>query len=710
MNIRELGAFLGLTVFSTLSALAQTPPPPSPVPAPTVALSDVLSKNLDAFGTGRDVSRDRREQAYAKLLEGQRYIWSAERLRSQAGKANSTRLARQAIQKAVELDPMLAEGYTALAEIAVSAPQGDIEEPIRLASLAVKVNPNNFGSRRLLARLYTLKSRLNTDSPDKTFSEKALAEWKLIAQLDPRNAEAWAFQSEILEQQERTEDQINALRKWLSAASPIDSNFYRRFMGGDASLSPERASLKLGAALLKVNRTREAIEVLSVLIADDPDNYAALDLLRTAVESANPEAASIANEALQQAVASNPANVSLISLLARVQAKSGRLSEAAKLLDDSSQKLTPTDRASASVLLMLLGDLYRGGSQISEAVGAYERSLKIRGLDGASVVGDDEREFAMQVYSKIIETLKSGNRSTEVKVVIDRARKLFGDSDLFADRQLISYHRENGRRNEALTAAREARKRASGDYGLLRLEATLLAEIGKVDEAVAMVKALIDSKTSVSPVRTNPETGGSSVSIAVPNYDDFTNYLFISQLYAGAGRGKEAADAANQAYTVARGSERKQLARLTLATAKQRSGDFSGAEATLREILKESPGNPIALNNLGYFLLERGDRLQEALELIQQAVAVDPTNPSYLDSLGWAYYHLGKTAEAEKQLREAARLDSSSATIHEHLGDVYRKTNRTDLARASWQRALELASEAGDIDRLKKKLASGSVK
>ncbi|MCV5132939.1 tetratricopeptide repeat protein, partial [Escherichia coli] len=78
----------------------------------------------------------------------------------------------------------------------------------------------------------------------------------------------------------------------------------------------------------------------------------------------------------------------------------------------------------------------------------------------------------------------------------------------------------------------------------------------------------------------------------------------------------------------------------------------------------------IALNNLGYFLLERNERFEEALELIKQAVESDPTNPSFLDSLGWAHFKLGNLDEAEKYLRDAIGIDSSSATIHEHLGDV----------------------------------------
>ncbi|MEO5859258.1 MAG: tetratricopeptide repeat protein, partial [Pyrinomonadaceae bacterium] len=114
---------------------------------------------------------------------------------------------------------------------------------------------------------------------------------------------------------------------------------------------------------------------------------------------------------------------------------------------------------------------------------------------------------------------------------------------------------------------------------------------------------------------------------------------------------------------------------------------------------------PIALNNLGYFLLERNERFEEALKLIKQAVETDPTNPSYLDSLGWAHFKLGKNGEAEMYLREALRHDSASVTINEHLGDVFAAQSNPEQAKSHWRRSLKLATEAKEIDRLKNKLA-----
>ncbi len=679
---------------------------PQPSPTPTARVSDQLSKTLDRIGPDSVTSREDKERAYAKLLEGQRYVWSGDRIRSMAGRQNSVRLAKQAFKESVEFDPRLSEGYTALAELAVNGQPQDADEAIRLALLAIKVNSNNFGAHRILARLYSFQSRISSGTFQPEDAKKAIDEWKEVVRLDPRNAEGWALLSELYERTDRTEDSIDALKKWVASAAPMETRFYEMLMGG-ANLAPENASLKLGAALLKAGRTKEAIEAVSLVVADDPDNSPAVDLLRDALASANPETAAIAVEALKQAVFANPENVSLIELLAQLQAKSGKLEEAANLLRETSARLVPNDRASASILYVTIGDLMARADRPGDAIIAYDAALIARGLEKAETLADDEREFAMHVFGKTIHTLKNANRVAEAKDAVERARKLFGSESLFADKEMIALLRETGNRSEALAVVRAVKSRVPNDYGLIRLEATLLTETGKVDDAVALIKKIIETTSVAPPVTTSIPGLGDSVSVVIPASDSFSNYLFISNLYSQANRGKDAANAANQAYALARGSERKQIAKLTLATAQQMSGDFKDAEATLRELLKETPGNPIALNNLGYFLLERDERIEEAFGLIQQAVKIDPTNPSYLDSLGWAYFRLGKLAEAEINLKEALRFDSSSGTIHEHLGDVYHKQGKEELAKAAWSRAARLYSEASDIARVKRKISFG---
>ena len=657
--------FIVLTVFMFvgLQCVFAQNKPPAPLPGITESpkLSDLLSKNLEQQNT--DVSRERREQAYAKLLEGQRYIWNLRKpQRSQAAVTAAALLARQSLQKSVELDPTLAEGYTALAEIIWITPPNDLDEAIKLANIAVKVDPNSFGAHQLLARFYTIKSGLNRVDLNTEFTQKAISEWKEIARLDYRNAEAFAFLNEFYGKTNKPDERIEALKKWLAAVAPIDTRFYRAIIGKQADLSPEYASLELGEALIQKGETSEAVEILSRAVADNPDNSQAVELLREAIETSDNNSTGTAVEALQQAVFANPDNISLIILLAQVQNRTGKVDAATKILRDATLKFAGKDDASAAALQVALADIYVTANRYNEAIAAYQNALAARGIGKNEFAADDEREFALAVYGRMINAYKKANRP-----------------------------------QEALQAIRALRAKNTLDTELLRLEATTLTENGKVDEAVALLNNQVNTPRGYG-------SGAGKVSVDPAIDEKFSNYLFVSTLYSQAKRGKQAVEAANQALKIAQTADRRLNAKLMLATAQQMAGEYANAETTLRELLKESPQNPVALNNLGYFLIERDEKLDEAVSLIQQAVKLNPTNSSYLDSLGWAYFKLGKFDEAEKYLKDALRFDSSSSTINEHLGDVHQKQGKPELAKSAWQKALNFTNDADEINRLKTKL------
>ena len=86
---------------------------------------------------------------------------------------------------------------------------------------------------------------------------------------------------------------------------------------------------------------------------------------------------------------------------------------------------------------------------------------------------------------------------------------------------------------------------------------------------------------------------------------------------------------------------------------------------------------------------ERDVRLEESLNYIKQAVGSEPTNGAYLDSLGWAYFKLGKYDLAEENLSKASVRMGSDPTVQDHLGDLYQKTGRLKLAAAHWERAVQ---------------------
>lgn len=687
--------------------MAQPEPPRPKLPETTII--ERLRAARQQYDPSRPVSLEKRSAAFAKLLEGQRFLWlvnNARRSRTQSMSSQNALRARTAFVQAVELDPSLAEAYFAIAELSITIPPGDIDSAIEIAGMAIDVDKDNFASHRLLARLFTFKSGLGVGSLDTTFTPRAIEEWQTVVRLDPRNAEGWAFLSEFYERLGKTEERISALRKWVSAASPLDSQFYQRVTGGRRNLSPETATALLGEALIRSGRMREAIETLAPLVADDPDNEGALGLLREAIVSAKPADLAAAKDGLRQAVAADPSNLALTRLLADVYARSGQISDSASLLNSAAERLISKDAAAAAEMLATLADIYYRQREYRESIETFRRAIELRRRAPRNAEDPDaEKRFVAYAFERMIEAAKAAGLFDEAKTIIEQSRKYFGaDSDL-PDRSLINLYRETGRGEQALTLVRSLRAKSPGDEGLARLEAMILTELGRVDEGVASFRRHIAGNNAV----TGSNAGGKSGKRQKPTVDSqprdqFSDYLFISQLYSQANRGKEAIAAANQAAAIAVGTELRQIAKITLATAQQTDGDFAAAEATLREILRESPDNPIALNNLGYFLLERNERLEEALELIKKAVASDPTNPSFLDSLGWAHFKLGNLEEAEKYLRDAIGFDSSSATIHEHLGDVLEKQGKSTQAKTHWQRALELSTDASAIGRLRAKL------
>ncbi|HQU91289.1 MAG TPA: tetratricopeptide repeat protein, partial [Pyrinomonadaceae bacterium] len=539
----------------TISADAQNAVP-TPTPEATIKLSRLLAVNVNRSVT--PVSQQDAAKAYRKLLEGERYLWKVKNVRGRrnpAAQLENIRNARLALQDAVAANPRLAEAYTALAELAITAPPTDVDEAIDLANLALKIKNDNFGARRILARLYTFKSGLGTRSLDSVSSAKAVDEWKLVASLDPRYMEAWAFLAEFYERQDNHPERIAALEKWRSSASAIDTQFYRQMTGGRATLSPETATLKLGEALLKAGKTQQAIEILAEVVADEPENGGAVELLRDAIQLGKAVDVEKAISGLQQAVFGNPDNAALVNLLAETYVRSGRIGDAAKLLE-ASASAAKNDKALASMYYVSLGEIYEKAEKLADARSFYEKAIASRDLETSKEFSDEERIFLGSVFERLIRIAKTEDRPADVLTVIERSRKAFGAGDGFADRELINYYRDTGKRGEALKIISAQRSKLPSDESLARQEASLMTELGKVDEAVVGYRKFM-------ALRAEPAAAGANPQLPL---DVFSNLLFISYLYARAERPKEAAETANQALATARGAERRQIARLSIAT------------------------------------------------------------------------------------------------------------------------------------------------
>ncbi len=122
----------------------------------------------------------------------------------------------------------------------------------------------------------------------------------------------------------------------------------------------------------------------------------------------------------------------------------------------------------------------------------------------------------------------------------------------------------------------------------------------------------------------------------------------------------------------------------------ERSGHYQPAVEIFRQLLRRDPDHASALNYLGYMFAERGQNLAEAESLIARALAIEPNNPYFIDSMGWVYYMTGRIDQAVEELERAVSLLPNDATLRDHLGDAYQARGQNEMAKDQWQKALEL--------------------
>lgn len=620
-------------------------------------------------------ARERRAMSYAKLLEGQRYY---EAVRSGTLPVNYLERAQEAFQKSAEFDPTFAEAHTAVAEIAFLL--DDFARAEQEGQAAVSADADNYGAHRVLSRVYTFKSGIQESKIDRAVADKAVAELREVVRVRPRDAEAHALLAEFYLATGREKEGIEALREWATLPASVEGRFYQVVTGRE--LAPGAANARLGEVLLRAGRAAEAVAAIRGAIAIEPDNAAYIQMLSDALEAGGAADKNVIG-VLRSVVAQNPQNRAAVQTLARAQARAGSVNDAVETMKGALAGVKPGDDAGRLQLQLQLAEIYEGAARYDEAAAIYEDLLAARNIKDTPLANARDRQFAVDVLATIAGLQQQAGKTEAALATFDRMRRLLPASDPTADLQKFEFLRTNGRRAEALEILRSVRQRMPEDVRLLRIEANTLVELGRVDEGVGLIRARLK--------------GGE---------EDYEEYLYISSLLLTAGRGVEAIEAGRKALALvpAADAQRANNALLLISSAQERAGDMRGSEATLRQILDKEPDNATALNNLGYFLVERGERLEEALGMIERAVRKEPGNASYLDSLGWAYFKQGKLNQAERYLSDAARRNPGSTAIQEHLGDLFLKLGQKERAQSYWRKALSLASEAADSARIKAKL------
>jgi tetratricopeptide (TPR) repeat protein len=259
--------------------------------------------------------------------------------------------------------------------------------------------------------------------------------------------------------------------------------------------------------------------------------------------------------------------------------------------------------------------------------------------------------------------------------------------------QIIDTYRIAKDYTKATQEAEAANKKYPNDRLVRATRASLLAEVGKTDEAVSEMKKLLDGK------------------------NDRETYISLAQIYDKAKNFTEMAKAIDAADKLSDSKDDKESIAFMRGAMYEKMKKYDLAEAEFRKVLAVNPNNGAALNYLGYMLADRNVRLQEAQQMISKALETDPNNGAYLDSLGWVYFRMDRLADAENCLRRAMERYSKDPTVHDHLGDVLFKQGKLKEAISQWQASLkewENAAtselEPAEVAKVQKKLEGARVR
>ena len=134
--------------------------------------------------------------------------------------------------------------------------------------------------------------------------------------------------------------------------------------------------------------------------------------------------------------------------------------------------------------------------------------------------------------------------------------------------------------------------------------------------------------------------------------------------------------------------------------------EYKISDSLYTKALQLDSANALILNNYAYSLSERGINLKNALDMSKKAVAKEPKNASYLDTIGWIYFKLGDFEIAKKNIEAAIKLEEKNATILDHLGDIYFKLGQKEKAKKFWNDAFSLDQTKTEI---KQKIEKGEL-
>ncbi len=449
-----------------------------------------------------------------------------------------------------------------------------------------------------------------------------------------------------------------------------------------------------GQALTKLGRGNESRQFYERAVEVDPTFGPAVQQLVDIYEAANEfgKAAAV----LQPLIAEEPVNVELQRRQAYLYLRAGEAEKARaelKALVDADPKDTRS--------IFYLAEAYNDLEQYGEADKLYRKLLEATPDDPDVLASYGLSQIGQHKFDEAAKTFQAMQKLPELPENLQ----------VLARTQLAFIDLQKGNYAAAIDEARPVlvfRDKPNAQAVNTALEA--MKKQKRFADAVALLQPLVDKYAS------DPFVNARYVEFLLRAGDkDRARVAASTQAKFGVRNTVGAAEAyvQNEQYDAAvtllqdalKAKPDEVDLQFELGSAYERAGKKADAEKVFQQILDKHPDNSQTLNYLGYMWAEGGVNLERAQSMLQKAVAAEPRNGAYIDSLGWVYFRQGKLDLAEKFLTDATKLLPRDATVHEHLGDVLAKRGEVGRALEVYRAALKLEPEAKDEAKLRSKIA-----
>ena len=617
------------------------------------------------------------------------------------GRSDLMTKAIQEYRLAIEADPTSQYLTAGLAEL--YARTGRIRDAVSEAQEILQRDPNNLEAHRLLGHIYlrSLGDMQGGSSSDSVL-KLAIQQYEEIVKLDPSSADDHIMLGRLYHADNQTkkaeEEEKIAIKQAPESEEAVTSLAMLYNEQGDTAKAAETLSsvpennrsaklyLALGETYDQQKNYKKAIEAYQHAIALDRDN---LDAIRGLAESFEKDGQT--QKALEQykiIADANPEDARTYISMGEIYRRQGNLDLALKNLKKAQSMVQDSEQVSYD-----LATIYQVQGRYDDAIQTLQELLKkTEKPDGKYSQEENENRG---IFLERLGSAYADNNNEAAAIETFQKMLTLGDDN--AERgygAMIDTYRENKEWQKATDVAREATQKLPNKRHLKMVYASQIADMGQPDEGLRQVKALLKGTP-----------------------DDREVYVAIANMNSRLKRWSDAEAALDKAQQLATKSEDKQNIEFLRAANLERQKKYDEAEATFRKILTDNPDNATVLNYLGYMLADHSTKLDDALAMIKKAVNLEPANGAYLDSLGWAYFKLGKYEMAEDNLTKASQHMGADPTVQEHLGDLYQKTGRLKLAATHWERALQEWNKtvAPEVDqeeqaKVQKKLETAKVR